>query len=150
MRNLILVLLLALNANILSASKGKRGIMPISPQVKDARSVFLTSPSGDEFGMFPLPEDREILIATRKAIAATHRLRFVFDRQRADLVIVVSSRAREGNIKLFDGHGGKKCIWSLSARSDSHGDGAFLAKAFNTELEKASVQDEPEASIAGH
>jgi len=140
MKNLILTLLCVgpLWLGYAPASTVK-GLQPIPENLKDARTVYLTSPSGDEFGMFPMPEDREALIATRRVIREGRRLNFVFDPDRADMIVVVSRRGSRDTMKVFDSHNRKKCLWYLSHKNGLRGEDAVLARAFESEFEKVNL-----------
>jgi len=115
MKNSFLVLLTAMLA-VSAVYASEKRTEPVPQTIQSAHTVYLTSPSGDEFGMFPMPEDRDALIAMRRVITSAHRLKLVFDPGRADLIVVVSSRASKDTIKVFDSHARKKCLWQLSGR----------------------------------
>jgi hypothetical protein len=100
--------------------------------------------------MFPMPEDREALIATRKVIRGARRLKLVFDPDRKDLIVVVSGRAPRDTIKVFDSYNRKQCLWYLSAKNGLQGQGAPLATAFESEFEKTDAQEGAGASTPGH
>jgi hypothetical protein len=123
---------------------------PMPESLKNARSVYLTSPSGDEFGMFPMPEDKEALIATRKVITDAHRLKFVFDPNQADMIVVVSGRASRDTIKVFDGRDRKTYLWHLSGKNGLQGEGAALARLFESEFEKATLEEGTRQTNSGH
>lgn len=102
--------------------------------------MYVTSPTGDEFGMFPMPEDKEALIATRQIIKRAHRLRIVYNQEKADLIVVVSGRPPKDVITIFDNHASRRCLWHLSQKHGLRGSSAPLAKAFEAELEKAQAE----------
>jgi len=151
MRNLIVILFCMAPVWVgLSLAHTVKAITSMPVSLKNARSVYLTSPSGDEFGMFPMPEDREALIATRKVIRGARRLKLVFDPDRKDLIVVVSGRAPRDTIKVFDSYNRKQCLWYLSAKNGLQGQGAPLATAFESEFEKTDAQEGAGASTPGH
>ena len=69
MKNLSVGLLTAM-LTVSTAHASEKRIEPRLRTVQNAHTSYLTSPSGDEFGMFPMPEDRDALIATRKVISS--------------------------------------------------------------------------------
>jgi len=108
---------------------------PMPREFRNAHSVSITSPSGDEFGQFPMPEDKEVVIATRAIIRQAHRLAITYIREQADLVLVVSGNARRDSIKVF-GHGShRKCVWHFSGKNALRGE-ARGARAFVSEFER--------------
>jgi hypothetical protein len=149
MRNLIIILGIAPVLMGVSLAHTVKAITSMPDSLKNARSVYLTSPSGDEFGMFPMPGDKEALIATRKVIRDAHRLKLVFDPDRADLIVMVSGGTPRDTIKVFDTRNRKKCLWYLSAKNGLHGQDALLAKAFESEFEKTDARQDVEADKQG-
>ncbi len=110
-----------------------------------ASSVYLTSPSGDEFGMFPLPEDKESLVATRRALTKSHQLGIVYTREKADIIVVVSSRANRDVIRVFDRRTPTKCLWRLAAKDGLRGADPPLVKAFAVQLENGRHENQNHA-----
>ena len=74
MKNRSMVLLTAM-LTVSAAHASEKRIEPMPQTVQNAHTAYLTSPSGDEFGMFPMPEDRDALIAMRRVITSAHRLK---------------------------------------------------------------------------
>jgi len=87
--------------------------------------------------MFPMPEDKEALVAMRGAIANSQQLRMVYAKEKADIIVVVSSRARRDAIRVLDGQTPTKCIWHLAEKNGLRGTDPPLAKALEAELENA-------------
>jgi hypothetical protein len=130
------VALLLLFAVVPALGKANKQTEPLA-LFSSAKSVYITSPSGDEFGMFPLPEDKEALIATRRVIANGRQVRIVYAKEKADIIVVVSSRASKAVIQVFDSRTPTKCLWHLAGRNGLRGVAPPLAKALEAEFENA-------------
>jgi hypothetical protein len=133
----------------LQACEHPRKILPAPECLKSARTVYLTSPSGDEFGMFPLPEDKEALIRARSIIGDDHRLKRVFDPKRADMTVVVTRRFPTESIRAFANGDQRKCVWHLSERTGLKSENMPLARVFMAELGKASPEEATQNGL-GH
>jgi hypothetical protein len=133
-----LVVTFSLVLAIVPSALGRADKQTAMDVLSNARSVYITSPSGDEFGMFPLPEDKEALVTTRRVIADGQRLSIVYDRESPDIIVIVRSRASRDEIRIFNGHSPSKCVWHLAAKGGLRASDPSLARALEAELENAA------------
>src|SRR5208283_1933563 len=84
---------LALGALSMAADTGAAPPMPRS--VANARYVYVRAQDGDQFNPEVLPEDRAAIARVQNAIQKWGKLVVVYQRQDADIILVVQSRASE-------------------------------------------------------
>ena len=95
---------LALGALSLAADTGAAPPMPRT--VANARYVYVTAQDGDQFNPEVLPEDRAAIARVQNAIQKWSKLVVVYQRQDADIILVVQSRASEDVLAVYDAHRG--------------------------------------------
>jgi hypothetical protein len=70
----------------------------------NARYVYVASYDGDQFNPNLLPEDRNAIGAVQDAIQKWGKLTIVYQPYEADIIILVTSRASEDVLAVYDGH----------------------------------------------
>jgi hypothetical protein len=96
-----LVLLAAISAA--AAPKPSTAKAPVFPGVlANARYVYVASYDGDQFDLNLLPEDRNAISAVQDAIQKWDKLVIVYRPSQADIIILVTSRASEDLMAVYD------------------------------------------------
>jgi len=70
----------------------------------NARYVYVASYDGDQFNPNLLSEDRNAIGAVQDAIQKWGKLTIVYQPYEADIIILVTSRASEDVLAVYDGH----------------------------------------------
>jgi 6-phosphogluconolactonase (cycloisomerase 2 family) len=73
----------------------------LSP-LRNARYIYVTSYSGSQLSLNPLPEDRAAIIAVQNALQQSGRFTVVYQPQEADMVVAVMSRPSEDVLAVYD------------------------------------------------
>jgi hypothetical protein len=113
----ILILLAAISA--LAAPNSSKAKVPAFPGIlANARFVYVASYDGDEFDTNLLAEDRAAIGAVQDAIQSWGKLTLVYRPSDADIVILVTSRASEDVLAVYDAHRGLNgnYLWRVMGR----------------------------------
>ena len=102
---LAISLLMMLAISALAAPKPTTETTPAFPgTLANARYVYVASYDGDQFNPNLLPEDRNAIGAVQDAIQKWGKLTIVYQPYEADIIILVTSRASEDVLAVYDGH----------------------------------------------
>jgi hypothetical protein len=112
-----LLLLLAVSALAApSTSQSKALLFPKT--LTNARYVYVASYDGDQFDPNLLPDDRAAIVTVQDALRQWGRYVVVYDRQHADMVLLVQSRPTEDVIAAYDARlPGGDYLWRAMGRS---------------------------------
>ena len=98
-----LIVLAAIPA--LAAPNPSTANVPAFPGIlANARYVYIASYDGDQFDPNLLPEDRDAIVAVQNTIQNWGKLMIVYRPSEADIVILVTSRASEDLVAVYDAH----------------------------------------------
>lgn len=113
----------------------------------NARYVYVTSYDGDQFDSNLLPEDRQAISSVQDAIQKWGKFTLVYEPQKADIVLMVTSRPSEDVLAVYDAHGwpSDQYLWRMMGRSGLQQN----ETPFITDLEKAFNQATAKKSHAG-
>jgi hypothetical protein len=82
----------------------------------NARFVYVASFDGSQFDAKVLPEDRHAIDVVQNAIQSWGKLQLVYQPGQADIIILVSSRATEDVMAVYDSHVNGNFLWRVMGR----------------------------------
>ena len=99
------ILIIGAAISAAAASSPTTANVPAFPgTLANARYVYVASYDGDQFNPNLLPEDRNAIGAVQDAIQKWGKLTIVYQPSEADIIILVTSRASEDVLAVYDGH----------------------------------------------
>jgi predicted Zn-dependent protease len=141
-RVILAITIMLASAVAMAASNPKRSPQDVPPfpgTLVNARYVYVTSYDGDQFDPNLLPEDRQAIGAVQDAIQKWGKFALVYKPQEADIVLMVTSRASEDILAVYDAHGWRhdgQYLWRMTSRNGLQPSETPLV----TNLEKAFEQ----------
>ena len=111
-----LILLAAIPA--LAVPNPSTANVPAFPGIlANARFVYVASYDGDQFDTNLLPEDRAAINAVQNAIQDWGKLTVVYQPSEADIIILVTSRASEDLLAVYDAGPTGSYLWRVMGRN---------------------------------
>jgi hypothetical protein len=101
----ILVLTAVLAVAAPTPKTSTQTVPPFPGTLVNARYVYVTSYDGDQFDPNLLSEDRAAISAVQDAMKKWGEFTLVYEPQDADVVLMVTSRASEDILAVYDAHG---------------------------------------------
>lgn len=93
-------------------------VLSFPKALTNARYVYVSAFDGDEFNPNLLPEDRAAIVNVQDALRQWGRYVIVYNREQADMVLMVQSRPTEDVIEAYNAHlPGEGYLWRSMGRS---------------------------------
>jgi hypothetical protein len=109
----------------------------------NARYVYVASYDGDQFNPDQLPEDRNAIGALQDAIQKWGKLTIVYQPSEADIIILVTSRASEDVLAVYDGHqrASGNFLWRVMGRDGLQSGETPLVTQFEKGFESVQTHE---------
>ena len=141
---LAISLLMMLAISALAAPKPDTANVPAFPgTLANARYVYVASYDGDQFNTNLLSEDREAISAVQDAIQKWGKLTIVYQPSEADIIILVTSRASEDVLAVYDGHqrASGNFLWRVMGRDGLQSGETPLVTQFEKGFESVQTHE---------
>jgi hypothetical protein len=114
----VMGLLLLLAAGAMATSSASQSRILVFPKaLTNVRYVYVSAFDGDEFNPNLLPEDRSAIVNVQDALRQWGRYVIVYNRDQADMVLMVQSRPTEDVLEAYDAHHpGADYLWRTMGR----------------------------------
>jgi hypothetical protein len=122
------------------AAPNTQDVPAITGTLNSARFVYVTSYDGGEFSAYPLPQDQKAIANVQKAIQKWGRFVLVDSPGKADIVLMVQSRASEDILAVYDAHGwpGNNYLWRMMGQNGLQEGETPLVTNLRTAFEKVA------------
>jgi len=107
----------------------------------NASYVYVTSYDGDQFDPNLLPQDRQAIATVQDAMQKWGKFVVVYEPRQADIVLMVTSRASEDILAVYDGHDwsrNSQYLWRMMGRNGLQPSEAPLLTNLQKAYEKAA------------